>query len=48
MQKVSLKVWDNAKCRATYGPSAPGGIISSMLCAGRQGKDSCSVSSPCN
>ncbi|XP_043225296.1 transmembrane protease serine 9-like [Amphibalanus amphitrite] len=42
MQKVSLKVWDNSKCRSTYGPSAPGGIISSMLCAGRQGKDSCS------
>ncbi|XP_037068506.1 trypsin-1-like, partial [Pollicipes pollicipes] len=42
LQKVSLKVWRNDKCRATYGASAPGGIIDSMLCAGRQGKDSCS------
>ncbi|XP_037092372.1 transmembrane protease serine 9-like isoform X4 [Pollicipes pollicipes] len=42
LQKVDLKVWKNAECAASYGSSAPGGIISSMLCASRDGKDSCS------
>lgn len=42
LMKVSIKVWKNSDCSATYGRQAPGGIISSMMCAGRKGKDSCS------
>merc|ERR1712083_1058053 len=36
------KIWDNAKCKSTYGSTAPAGITETMLCAGKQGKDSCS------
>jgi hypothetical protein len=39
-----MKIWDNKKCSSTYGNYAPAGITSHMLCAGKQGKDSCSVS----
>ena len=44
LQELTMEIWDNDKCRTTYGNQAPGGIISSMLCAGQKGKDSCSVS----
>ncbi|KAG5674711.1 hypothetical protein PVAND_004663 [Polypedilum vanderplanki] len=42
LQEVSLPIWRNEECRAKYGPAAPGGIISSMICAGQAAKDSCS------
>ncbi|XP_043216951.1 serine proteinase stubble-like [Amphibalanus amphitrite] len=42
LQKVTLQVWENSQCASSYGKSAPGGIISSMLCAAAAGKDSCS------
>ena len=41
---MTVKIWDNAKCKNTYGNAAPGGIMDHMLCAGEQGRDSCSVS----
>ena len=41
---MTVKLWDNAECVKTYGNAAPGGIMDHMLCAGKQGKDSCSVS----
>ncbi len=44
LQELTMKIWDNAKCKSTYGNYAPAGITEHMLCAGRQGKDSCSVS----
>lgn len=44
LQEVTLPVWGNAECRAKYGAAAPGGIVDSMLCAGKATKDSCSVS----
>ena len=44
LQELTMKVWDNAKCSKTYGNYAPAGITDHMLCAGKQGKDSCSVS----
>jgi len=42
LQKVSLRVWKNSVCASSYGRSAPGGIIKSMLCAAQEGKDACS------
>lgn len=42
LQEVTVKIWDNKVCKETYGPAAPGGIKSHMLCAGQKGKDSCS------
>lgn len=42
LQEVTLRLWKNEVCKPTYGPAAPGGITDHMLCAGRQGKDSCS------
>jgi secreted trypsin-like serine protease len=42
LQEVTLPVWTNADCASKYGAAAPGGIIESMLCAGRATKDSCS------
>ena len=42
---MTVKIWDNAECKSTYGNAAPGGIMDHMLCAGKQGRDSCSVSS---
>lgn len=42
LQKVTLNVWENTQCAGSYGKSAPGGIIKSMLCAASSGKDSCS------
>lgn len=45
LQKVSVPIWSNELCRYKYGAAAPGGIIDSMLCAGQDSKDSCSVSS---
>ena len=44
LQELTMEIWDNDKCRTTYGAQAPGGIISSMLCAGQKSMDSCSVS----
>lgn len=44
LQEVSIPIWGNNECRIKYGPSAPGGIIDSMVCAGQAAKDSCSVS----
>ncbi|KAB7504686.1 Serine protease 29 [Armadillidium nasatum] len=41
-RKVDLRIWSNEDCRLAYGPAAPGGIISSHLCAGKIGKDACS------
>lgn len=42
LMEVTVRIWDNAECKSTYGPAAPGGIMSHMLCAGQKGKDSCS------
>ena len=42
---MTAKIWDNTECKETYGTAAPGGIMEHMLCAGKQGLDSCSVSS---
>ena len=44
LQEITVKIWDNKVCKETYGDAAPGGIEDHMLCAGQQGKDSCSVS----
>ena len=44
LQELTMEVWNNKKCKDTYGPHAPGGITDHMLCAGQKGKDSCSVS----
>ena len=50
LMKVDVKVWTNARCKSSYGSSAPGGITSHMLCASdnvnRRPRDSCSVSRP--
>lgn len=42
LQKVSVPIWSNAVCRQKYGGAAPGGIIESMICAGKDARDSCS------
>jgi len=42
LQEMTVKIWDNKECSETYGNAAPGGIMDHMLCAGKQGKDSCS------
>jgi len=42
LQEMTVKIWDNAECKSTYGNAAPGGIMDHMLCAGKQGRDSCS------
>jgi len=42
LQEMTVKLWDNQECKTTYGNAAPGGIMDHMLCAGKQGKDSCS------
>jgi len=42
LQEMTVKIWNNAECKQTYGNAAPGGIMDHMLCAGKQGKDSCS------
>ena len=44
LHKATLRVVNLESCRRKYGPAAPGGIISSYLCAGTDGKDSCQVS----
>ncbi|XP_066971123.1 serine proteinase stubble-like isoform X2 [Macrobrachium rosenbergii] len=41
LYNVKLRVWSNEECRVKYGGAAPGGIVSSYLCAGQDGKDSC-------
>lgn len=41
LYKVQLRVWSNQECQQKYGGAAPGGIVSSYLCAGQDGKDSC-------
>lgn len=43
LQKVQIPIWTNSECAQKYGRAAPGGIIESMICAGRAAKDSCSV-----
>jgi len=40
--QVALRMVDNESCRRKYGNAAPGGIVSSYLCAGDGGMDSCS------
>ena len=45
LMKVDVKVWENSRCKESYGSSAPGGITSHMLCASESDRDSCSVSS---
>ncbi|KAL9927417.1 CLIP and Tryp_SPc domain-containing lethal (2) k05911 isoform 2-T2 [Glossina fuscipes fuscipes] len=42
LQKVHVPIWTNTECAQKYGRAAPGGIISSMICAGQATKDSCS------
>lgn len=42
LQEMTVKIWNNDECKETYGNAAPGGITDHMLCAGKQGKDSCS------
>ena len=43
LQELTMEIWDNARCSSTYGSTAPAGIKDTMLCAGKKGKDSCSV-----
>merc|ERR1712073_131284 len=40
--ELTMKIWGNQKCSTTYGSTAPAGIKDTMMCAGKQGKDSCS------
>merc|ERR1712083_1111614 len=42
LMELTMKIWGNQKCSTTYGSTAPAGIKDSMMCAGKQGKDSCS------
>ncbi|CAB4069131.1 SYDE [Lepeophtheirus salmonis] len=42
LQEVTLRLWKNEKCQETYNGASPAGITDHMICAGRQGKDSCS------
>jgi len=42
LQELTMEIWNNAQCSATYGSTAPAGIKDTMLCAGQQGQDSCS------
>lgn len=42
LQQLTMKIWNNDKCKRTYGSTAPAGIKDTMLCAGQKGKDSCS------
>jgi len=42
LMKVDVKVWENTRCKKSYGSKAPGGITSHMLCASDHQKDSCS------
>merc|ERR1711881_19756 len=42
LMKVDVKVWENSRCKSSYGSSAPGGITSHMLCASESDRDSCS------
>lgn len=42
LMKVGVKVWDNPRCKSSYGSQAPGGITSHMLCASLPSLDSCS------
>jgi secreted trypsin-like serine protease len=42
LQELTMKIWNNDKCKRTYGSTAPAGIKDTMLCAGQKGKDSCS------
>jgi len=42
LMKVDVKVWENSRCKESYGSSAPGGITSHMLCASESDRDSCS------
>jgi hypothetical protein len=44
LQEVSIPIWTNNECRSKYGNAAPGGIVEHFVCAGRAGRDSCSVS----
>ena len=44
LQELTMEIWNNAQCSATYGSTAPAGIKDTMMCAGQKGKDSCSVS----
>ena len=44
LMELTMEIWDNDKCKSTYGSTAPAGITDTMLCAGKKGKDSCSVS----
>jgi hypothetical protein len=44
LQELTMKIWKNSECSSTYGSTAPAGIMDTMLCAGKQGSDSCSVS----
>jgi len=42
LMELTMEIWDNQRCKTTYGSTAPAGITDSMLCAGKKGKDSCS------
>jgi len=42
LMELTMEIWDNDKCKSTYGSTAPAGITDTMLCAGKKGKDSCS------
>lgn len=44
LQEVNIPIWSNSECKSKYGPAAPGGIVDSFLCAGKDWMDSCSVS----
>ncbi|CAG7730086.1 unnamed protein product [Allacma fusca] len=39
---VNVNIVPNSSCKQTYGSRAPGGIISSMVCAGSRAGDACS------
>lgn len=44
LQELTMEIWDNQRCSRIYGSTAPAGIKDTMMCAGKKGKDSCSVS----
>ncbi|OXA42845.1 Suppressor of tumorigenicity 14 protein [Folsomia candida] len=37
LQKVNVRVWPNSNCASVYKGIAPGGILSTMICAGDKG-----------
>merc|ERR1711860_259213 len=43
LQQLTMKIWNNDKCKRTYGSTAPAGIKDTMLCAGQKGTNWCCI-----